>query len=60
MTREAQKADGVIVDHDVFDVGAVNDSTTSCATVEVIAAVLGTQDGAIASGHHLLSTGVLD
>jgi hypothetical protein len=55
---EGEKADGVIVDHDVFDVGAVNDSATSSATDDVIAAVLGTHEGATASGHHLLSTGV--
>ena len=55
---EGEKADGVIVDHDVFDVGVAHDSATSSATDQVIAAVLGTQEGAIASGHHLLSTGV--
>src|SRR5215217_5231217 len=33
-------------------------SATSRAPDEVIAAVLGTQEGAIAAGHHLVSTGV--
>jgi hypothetical protein len=55
---EGEKADGVIVDHDVFDIGAVDGSATSSASDEVIAAVLGTQEGAIAAGHHLVSTGV--
>lgn len=55
---EGEKADGVIVDHDVFDVGAAHDSATPSAADQVIAAILGTQESAIASGHHLLSTGV--
>ena len=55
---EGEKADGVIVDHDVFDIGSVDGSATSSASDEVIAAVLGTQEGAIAAGHHLVSTGV--
>lgn len=55
---EGEKADGVIVDHDVFDINTADGSATSRAADEVIAAVLGTQEGAIAAGHHLLSTGV--
>jgi hypothetical protein len=55
---EGEKADGVIVDHDVFDISAVDGSATSSASDDVIAAVLGTQEGAIAAGHHLVSTGV--
>jgi hypothetical protein len=55
---EGEKGDGVIVDHDAFDIGAVDGSATSSASDEVIAAVLGTQEGAIAAGHHLVSTGV--
>src|SRR5260370_35326206 len=54
---EGEKADGVIVDHDVFDISAVDGSATSGASDQVIAAVLGTQEGAIAAGHHLVSTG---
>jgi hypothetical protein len=55
---EGEKADGVIVEHDVFDISAVDGSATSSACDHVIAAVLGTQEGAIAAGHHLVSTGV--
>lgn len=55
---EGVKADGVIIDHDVFDITAVDGSATSSAPEHVIAAVLGTQEGAIAAGHHLVSTGV--
>ena len=51
---EGEKADGVIVEHDVFDIG----SETSSACDHVIAALLGTQEGAIAAGHHLVSSGV--
>ncbi len=55
---EGEKADGVVVDHDVFAITAVDGSATSGASDEVVAAVLGTQEGAIAAGHHLVSTGV--
>jgi hypothetical protein len=55
---EGEKGDGVIVEHDVFDIGASDASATSSASDHVIAAVLGTQEGAIAAGHHLVSTGV--
>jgi len=55
---EGEKADGVIVDHDVFDINTADGSATSRASNEVIAAVLGTQEGAIAAGHRLVSTGV--
>ena len=55
---EGEKADGVIVERDVFDVTATDGSATSSASDHVIAAVLGTQEGAIAAGHHLVSTGV--
>ena len=55
---EGEKADGVIIDHDVFDITAIDGSATSSAPEHVIAAVLGTQEGAIAAGHHLVSTGV--
>src|SRR5258705_11871766 len=54
---EGEKADGVIIDHDVFDISSADGSATSSAPEHVIAAVLGTQEGAIAAGHHLESTG---
>ena len=55
---EGEKADGVIVDHDVFDITAVDGSATSRASDEVIATILGTQESAIDAGHHLVSIGV--
>ncbi len=55
---EGEKADGVTVDHDVFDIDATDGSATSNAAEQVAAAVLGTQESAAASGHHLKSIGV--
>ena len=55
---EGEKADGVTVDHDVFNVNANDGSATSSAAGQVAAAVLGTQESAAASGHHLKSIGV--
>ena len=55
---EGEKADGVIIDHDVFEITAVDGSATSSPPEHVIAAILGTQEGAFAAGHHLVSTGV--
>jgi hypothetical protein len=55
---EGEKADGVIVDHDAFDFTAADPSATLSPSDHVVAAVLGTQEGAIAAGHHLVSTGV--
>ncbi|MBU9762687.1 hypothetical protein FR943_02315 [Mycobacterium sp. TNTM28] len=53
---EGEKADGVTVDHDVFDVTAEDGSAT--AADQVLAAILGTQESATAGGHHLKSVGV--
>jgi hypothetical protein len=55
---EGEKADGVILEHDAFDISTSDGSATSSASDHVIAAVLGTQEGAIGAGHHLVSTGV--
>lgn len=55
---EGEKADGVTVDHDVFDIRPADGSATSNAAEQVASAVLGTQEGAAASGHHLKSIGV--
>ena len=55
---EGEKGDGVILEHDVFDITAIDGSATSSASEDVIAAILGTQEGAIAAGHHLVSTEV--
>jgi hypothetical protein len=55
---EGEKADGVVLEHDVFDITATDGSATSSASDHIIAAILGTQEGAIENGHHLVSTGV--
>ena len=55
---EGEKADGVTVDHDVFEVRSADGSATASAAEQVAAAVLGTQESAAASGHHLKSIGV--
>ncbi|WP_029106044.1 membrane protein [Mycobacterium sp. URHD0025] len=55
---EGEKADGVTVDHDVFDVTAGGDSATTTAADQVVAAILGTQESATSGGHHLKSIGV--
>jgi uncharacterized membrane protein YgcG len=55
---EGEKADGVTVDHDAFDVAATDGSATSSAADQVIDAVLGTKESAEAGGHHLKSIGV--
>jgi hypothetical protein len=55
---EGEKADGVTVDHDVFDISAIAGGATTSASDQVIAAVLGTQESAVAGGHHLKSIGV--
>jgi uncharacterized membrane protein YgcG len=56
---EGEKADGAIVDHDVFEIAANDDSATSSGAAEqVVQAVLGTKESAAAGGHHLKSIGV--
>ena len=55
---EGEKADGITVDHDAFDIRPGDGSATSNAADQVAAAVLGTQESAAVSGHHLKSIGV--
>ncbi|WP_083654443.1 hypothetical protein [Mycobacterium sp. GA-1841] len=55
---EGEKADGVTVDHDVFDVTAGDDSATTGAADQVLAAILGTKESATTGGHHLKAIGV--
>ena len=55
---EGEEADGLTVDNDVFDITAVDGAPTSSASEQVSSAVLGTQESAAASGHHLIATGV--
>ncbi len=53
---EGENADGVTVDHDVFDVVSAEGSANVAA--QVVSAVLGTKESAQAAGHHLKSIGV--
>ena len=55
---EGEMADGVTVDHDVFDITDGDGSATSSAAEQVVAAVIGTQESAITGGHRLASIGV--
>lgn len=53
---EGVRADGVTVDHDVFDVASAEGSAK--VAEHVVAAVQGTKESAEAGGHHLKSIGV--
>ena len=55
---EGERADGVTVDHDSFDITANEGSANSAAADQVVEAVLGTQESAATGGHHLKSIGV--
>ena len=55
---EGENADGVTVDEDRFRVNDANDPATLSAPDQVIAAILGTREGASQGGHQLMSTGV--
>lgn len=54
---EGDKADGVTVDHDVFDVGS-GDGVAASPADQVIAAIMGTQESAEDGGHSLKTVGV--
>lgn len=53
---EGQKADGVTVDNDTFDIATGEGAAT--AADQVLAAILGTRESATEGGHRLVSTGV--
>ena len=53
---EGEKADGVTVDHDVFDISS--DDASATASEQVVTAILGTRESATEGGHRLVSTGV--
>ena len=55
---EGEKADGITVDHDTFDITANEGAANSTAAEQVVSAVLGTKESAEAGGHHLKSIGV--
>lgn len=53
---EGEKADGLTVDHDAFNVGS--EDTSATASEQVVTAILGTRESAAEGGHHLAATGV--
>ncbi|MDT5349274.1 MAG: hypothetical protein QOH91_2561 [Mycobacterium sp.] len=56
---EGENADGLIVEQDTFEVAAAGGSTSFGAVAEqIIAAIVGTREGAIDGGCELASTGV--
>src|ERR1700743_1917772 len=55
---EGQNADGATVDEDNFAVANDEDPATFSGPDQVIAAILGTREGASEAGYDLLSTGV--
>ncbi|MEZ0364169.1 hypothetical protein ACAG26_10775 [Mycobacterium sp. pUA109] len=56
---EGENADGVTVDQDDFDVTSRDvTASTTAAPDQVVAAILGTREGAQEGGYHLASTGV--
>jgi len=58
---EGESGDGATVDQDAFPVttaAAAGNAVTSSATDQVLAAILGTRQGAAESGYRLASTGV--
>jgi hypothetical protein len=55
---EGENADGVTVDEDNFDVADGEDPATLSAPDQVVAAIMGTREGANEAGYQLLSTGV--
>ncbi len=55
---EGENADGVTVDEENFGVADGEDPATFSAPDQVVAAILGTREGANEAGYQLLSTGV--
>ena len=53
---EGDKADGEIVDHDIFETQTADGSATPVE--QVVSAILGTRESAEEGGHHLKSVGV--
>jgi hypothetical protein len=55
---EGENADGVTVDQDNFDLGLGNRQSTLSGPDQLIAAILGTRQGATEAGYQLSSIGV--
>ena len=52
---DGHKADGAVIEHDTFDIV----STEASAADQVIDALMGTREGAFASGHRVVCTGIM-
>ncbi|WP_231980962.1 hypothetical protein [Mycobacterium sp. E188] len=55
---EGEYADGATVEEDVFDVSAADEAATASASDQVLAAILGTREGAADAGLEVSSIGV--
>lgn len=55
---EGEQADGLTIEHDVFDITAIKGLAIPSPSDQVIAAILGTRESALARGHRLVTTGV--
>jgi len=55
---DGERADGATVEHDTFEIGPAEGTPTASATEHVLAAIMGTREGAVAAGHRVVSTGV--
>jgi hypothetical protein len=55
---EGENADGATVEEDEFDVTAADDAATASASDQVVAAILGTREGAADAGLELSAIGV--
>ncbi|MFM9035192.1 MAG: hypothetical protein ACKOQ4_13080, partial [Mycobacterium sp.] len=55
---EGERADGLTVDQNAFDVSAGMSPATSDAPEQVVAAILGTRESAAEGGHRLVATGL--
>ncbi|WP_244184978.1 DUF7159 family protein [Mycobacterium scrofulaceum] len=55
---EGEYADGATVEEDVFDVATADEAATASASDQVLAAILGTQEGAADAGLEVSSIGV--
>jgi hypothetical protein len=55
---EGEKADGLIIETDAFDIAAVEGGLAPSASEQASAAILRTQQSASSSGHHLIACGV--
>src|ERR1700759_5010830 len=55
---EGVNGDGATVDQDKFDIPTDSEASTVSAADQIVAAILGTREGAAQGGYQLASTGV--